>query len=95
MGKIKAKKVLVLDSSTFIHEVGLMSEDATALKHYLFNQKTKLVVPQVVIEEYKRNLKNRAEGIVQSVLANLEWLSLFFGSINGWTPPRMMKLKYE
>ena len=85
-GNIKAKKVLVLDSSTFISEVGLMSEDATALKHYLFNQKTKLVVPQVVIEEYERNLKNRAEGKVQSVLDNLEWLSLFFGSINGWTP---------
>ena len=93
MGKIKAKKVLVLDSSTFISEVGLMSEDATALKHYLFNQKTKLVVPQVVIEEYERNLKNRAEGKVQSVLDNLEWLSLFFGSVNGWTRPKDDEIK--
>ena len=64
-----------------------MSEDATALKHYLFHLGTKLVVPQVVIEEYERNLKNRAEGKVESVLANLEWLSLFFGRINGWPPP--------
>ncbi len=88
MEKIKAKKVLVLDSSTFISEVGLMSEDATALKHYLFHQKTKLVVPQVVTEEYERNLKKRAAGKVESVIANLKWLSLFFGRINGWPQPK-------
>ena len=93
MGKIKAKKVLVLDSSTFISEVGLMSEDATALKHYLFHLGTKLVVPQVVTEEYERNLKDRAEGKVKSVLANLKWLSVFFGIVNGWTPPKDDKIK--
>ena len=93
MEKVRAKKVLVLDTSTFISEVGLMSRVATALKYYLPHQKTKLVVPQVVIEECERNLKDRAEGKVQGVLANLEWLSLFFGSVNGWTPPKDDKIK--
>ena len=87
MEKIKAKKVLVLESNIFISEVGLMSRVATALKYYLLHQNTKLVVPQVVTEECERNLKKRVEGKVESVLANLEWLSLFFGSVNGWTPP--------
>ena len=93
MEKIKAKKVLVLDTSTFISEVGLMSKVATALKYYLFHQDTILVVPQVVTEECERNLKKRVEGKVESVLANLEWLSLFFGSVNGWTPPKDDKIK--
>ena len=93
MEKIKAKKVLVLDTSTFISEVGLMSKVATALKYYLFHQDTILVVPQVVTEECERNLKKRVEGKVESVLANLEWLSVFFGSVNGWTPPKDDKIK--
>ena len=93
MGKIKAKKVLVLDSSTFISEVGLMSRVATALKYYLPHQKTKLVVPQVVIEECERNLKDRAEEKVEIVLTNLKRLSVFFGSVNGWTPPKDDEIK--
>ncbi len=93
MEKIKAKKVLVLDTSTFISEVGLMSKVATALKYYLFHQDTILIVPQVVTEECERNLKKRVEGKVESVLANLEWLSVFFGSVNGWTPPKDDKIK--
>ena len=32
MGKIKAKKVLVLDSNIFISDVGLMSRVATACR---------------------------------------------------------------
>ena len=95
MGKIKAKKVLVLDSSTFISEVGLMSRVATALKYYLPHQKTKLVVPQVVIEECERKLKDHAEKKVRSVHTNLKWLSLFFGSVNGWTPPKDDKIKAQ
>ena len=88
MKKIKAKKVLVLDSNIFISEVGLMSRVATALKYYLPHQKTKLVVPQVVNEECERKLKEHAEKKVEDVLTNLKRLSVFLGSVNGWTPPK-------
>ena len=42
--KVIADEVLVLDSSTFIKEVGLTKEGASALKHYLFHRGTQLVV---------------------------------------------------
>ena len=35
--KVIADEVLVLDSSTFIKEVGLTKKGASALKHYLFH----------------------------------------------------------
>ena len=88
MGKIKAKKVLVLDSSTFIHQAGLVSKGATELKYYLFHQEIKLVVPQVVTEECERKLKKDAKRKVKSVLCALDSLSRFFGSVNGWIRPK-------
>ena len=33
---IEVEEVLVLDSSTFIKEIGLMSTKGSALKHYLY-----------------------------------------------------------
>ena len=36
--KVIADEVLVLDSSTFINEVGLTKKGASALKHYLFHR---------------------------------------------------------
>ena len=89
MEKINANnKVLVLDSNIFISEVGLMSRVATALKYNLLHQNTKLVVPQVVTEECERKLKEHAEKKVVDVLTNLNRLSVFLGSVNGWTPPK-------
>ena len=38
--------MLVLDSSTFIREIGLTSTKGSALKHYLYCRGTQLVVPQ-------------------------------------------------
>ena len=58
----KAKEVLVLDSCTFIEEAGLTSRGASALKHYLYLRGTRLVVPQVVVEECERELTTRAKG---------------------------------
>ena len=87
MGKENAKEVLVFDSSTFIKEVGLMSEKASALRHYLYLRGTQLTIPKVVVEECELELKNRARGKIDSINAALKWLSLFCGSVNGWTPP--------
>ena len=86
--KPTSKELLVLDSSTFISEAGLTSRDATALRHYLHARGTQLVVPQVVVEECEKHLRERAVGKVKSVQAGLGWLSRFCGGVNGWTPPQ-------
>ena len=83
--KVVADEVLVLDSSTFIKEVGLTKEGASALKHYLFHRGTQLVVPEVVAEECERKLATKAKGMKQNVEGNLAWLARFCGRVNGWT----------
>ena len=85
--KVVADEVLVLDSSTFIKEVGLTKEGASALKHYLFHRGTQLVVPEVVAEECERKLATKAKGMKQNVEGNLAWLARFCGRVNGWTGP--------
>ena len=60
--EVRAEEVLVLDSSTFIQEAGLTSRGASALKHYLYHRGTRLIVPEVVAEEYERKLIERAIG---------------------------------
>ena len=65
--KVVADEVLVLDSSTFIKEVGLTKQGASALKHYLFHRGTQLVVPEVVAEECERKLATKAKGMKQNV----------------------------
>ena len=85
--KVVAAEVLVLDSSTFIKEVGLTKEGTSALKHYLFRRGTQLVVPEVVAEECARKLAARAKGMKKNVAGNLTWLARFFGRVNGWTGP--------
>ena len=82
-----AKEVLVLDSSTFVEEIGLTSRDASALKHYLYHRGTRLVVPQVVAEECERNLAARARGKKERVERSIGWLSRFCGRVSGWTAP--------
>ena len=83
----KAEEVLVLDSSTFIQEIGLTSKGASALKHYLYRRGTQLVVPKVVAEECGRKLTARARGKKKAIDEQLGWLGRFFGSVNGWQGP--------
>ncbi|MDD9982500.1 MAG: hypothetical protein OXU81_14275 [Gammaproteobacteria bacterium] len=84
---IKADEVLVLDSSTFIREIGLMSKEGSALKHYLYCREMPLVVPKAASEEYERQLINRAQGKVDSIHSNLDWLKQFLGVVTGWQAP--------
>lgn len=85
--ELTATEVLVFDSSTFIEEAGLTSHDAAALRHYLYERRTQLVVPDVVVEECDQNLSKRANGKVKSVQDSLRWLGRFCGQVNGWNPP--------
>ena len=83
----KVKEVLVFDSSTFINEVGLTTNSASALRYYLYYRKIQLAVPQVVVVECERNLNRIALGKVKHVHEELRWLSMFCGSVSGWTSP--------
>ena len=84
---VKAEEVLVLDSSTFIKEIGLMSRKGSALKHYLYCRGTQLVVPEAAAEEYERNLASAAKKKVDRIHKELEWLAQFVGRIRGWNAP--------
>ena len=84
---ITAKEVLVLDSSTFIKEVGLTKAGASALKHYLFHRGTQLVVPEVVAKECELKLAARAKGRKQNVIDGLAWLARFCAGVGGWQSP--------
>ena len=83
----RTEEVLVFDTSTFIAEIGLMSQKGSALKHYLYCRGTKLVVPQAAAEEYERNLTKKAKGKVQQILTEVRWLAQFLRGTNGWSPP--------
>lgn len=83
----KSSEVLVLDSCTFIEEIGLTSKGASALKHYLFRRGTELVVVQTVAEECERVLASRAKGKKKSIEACLEWLARFCNGVSGWNGP--------
>ena len=85
--KARTQEVLIFDSSTFIREIGLMSLDGSALKHYLYCRGMRLAVPQVVAEECERKLNERAVGKKKQILSELEWLGRFCGGVNGWTAP--------
>ena len=84
---VEAKEVLVLDSSTFFAEIGLMSEKGSALKHYLYCRGTQLVVPQVAAEEYERTLGRVATEKIERIQKELRWLAQFCGGIGGWSAP--------
>ena len=84
---IEADEVLVLDSSTYIREIGLMSTKGSALKHYLYCRGTQLVVPQAAAEEYERHLAKRARGKIELIRKELAWLAQFCGGIAGWSAP--------
>ena len=84
---IDANEVLVLDSSTFIREIGLMSTNGSALKHYLYCRGTELVVPQAAAEEYERHLARRARGKIERIQKELAWLAQFCDGIAGWSAP--------
>ena len=85
--ELKSKEVLVLDTNTFVNEIGLTSERGSALKHYLFCRGMQLAVPEVVVEECQRHLTRLAKGKRENIQDNLEWLSRFFGQVNGWQGP--------
>lgn len=83
----RASEVLVLDSCTFIREIGLMSQKGSALKHYLYCRGTQLVVPQAAAEEYERHLISLAQDKVEKIQKELRWLAQFLGKVEGWLAP--------
>ena len=87
------EEVLIFDTSTFIAEIGLMSQKGSALKHYLYCRGTKLVVPQVAAEEYERNLISEANAKVERIQKDLRWLAQFLGGANGWVAPDQNGIK--
>ena len=84
---IEADEILILDSSTFIKEIGLMSTKGSALKHYLYCRGTELAVPQAAAEEYERHLAKRARGKIELIRKELAWLAQFCDGISGWSAP--------
>ena len=82
-----ATDVLVLDSSTFIKEIGLTSRKGSALKHYLYRRRTQLAVPEAAAEEYQRNLIAKAKGRIERIHQELAWLAQFCGGVDGWRAP--------
>ena len=82
-----AGEVLILDTNTFVSEIGLTSRRGSALKHYLSRRGMKLVVPEVVAEECERHLTRRATEKRATVEANLQWLGRFCGRVGGWQGP--------
>ena len=85
--EVTAKELLILDTNTFVTEIGLTSRGGSALKHYLYRRRMQLVVPEVVAEECERNLTRRAIGKRNTIEANLQWLARFCGRVSGWTAP--------
>ena len=85
--ELKAKEILIMDSSTFVREIGLTSRVGSALKHYLFSRGIQLVVPEIVAEECERHLTRRSKGKREHIQDNLHWLSRYFGQVNGWQGP--------
>ena len=84
---LEAEEVLVLDSSTFIKEIGLMSTKGSALKHYLYCRGTQLVVPQAAAGEYERHLARVAKGKIERIQNELRWLAQFCDGVTGWSAP--------
>ncbi|MXW11924.1 MAG: hypothetical protein F4Z73_03420 [Synechococcus sp. SB0668_bin_13] len=84
---IGAQEVLVLDTCTFIKEIGLMSRQGSALKHYLCCRGTQFVVPQAAVEEYERHLIQEANKKVKNIQESLRWLAYFFNPVAGWSAP--------
>ena len=84
---VKAEEMLVIDSSTFIKEIGLMSSKGSALKHYLYCRGTQLAVPEVAAEEYERHLAKLAKKKIEQIQKELGWLAQFCGGIGGWSAP--------
>ena len=82
-----AEEVLVLDSSTFIREIGLTSGKGSALKHYLYSRGTQFVVPRAASEEYERHLARVARSKIEHVRKELGWLAQLCGGIGGWSAP--------
>ncbi|MDE0125692.1 MAG: PIN domain-containing protein [Bryobacterales bacterium] len=80
-------EVLILDTNTFVEEIGLTSSSGSALKHYLFNRGMQLVVPEVVVEECERHLTKRALGKRHRIEGELKWLARFCGEVKGWPGP--------
>ncbi|MDE0624998.1 MAG: PIN domain-containing protein [Bryobacterales bacterium] len=85
--ELTAREVLILDSNTFIAEIGLASRNGSALKHYLYRWGMQLVVPEVVAEECERHLTRRAQGKRRRIEGELQWMGRFCGRVSGWWGP--------
>ena len=85
--EIAASEVLILDTNTFIAEIGLTSRHGSAMKHYLYRRGMQLVVPEVVAEECERNLIGQALKRRKRIESDLQWLARFSGGVNGWQGP--------
>ena len=84
---VSAGEVLILDTNTFVAEIGLTSRRGSALKHYLSRRGMQLVVPEVVAEECERHLTKRALGKRRRIEEDLQWLGRFCGEVRGWQCP--------
>lgn len=85
--QVTAREVLVLDTNTFVAEIGLTSRGGSALKHYLYRRGTQLVVPEAVAKECRRKLTDRARGKRKRIEEDLQWLGRFCGEVRGWCGP--------
>ena len=85
--EVPAGEALILDTNTFVAEIGLTSRRGSALKHYLSCRGMQLVVPEVVAEEYERHLIDRARKRKRRIQESLQWLGRFCGGVNGWLGP--------
>ena len=83
----KAKEVLILDTNTFVEEIGLTSRSGSALKHYLYSRGTQLAVPELIAEECERNLTKRAREKRTRIEQDLQWLGRFCEGVSGWQGP--------
>ena len=90
---IEADEVLVLDSSSFIWEIGLMPKGGSALKHYLLRRGTQLVVPQAAAEEYERNLAKVANERALRAQTEMRWLASYFRHLPNGRLPSALLLK--
>ena len=78
---------IVLDSNTFMSEVGLTTKQASALKHYLFVRKIGLVVLEVVAQECQDKLAKTGKGMREGARKQMRMLANFMGGVNGWAAP--------
>jgi len=66
---------IVLDSNVFIRKKFMEGPIFTLFKWFLHNQPTELIIPQIVLEEVKKNFREEAHSKYDSAISALENLS--------------------